>query len=86
MSSTNEIRQQKLIKAPPSRVWRAITDAAEFGAWFRVKLESPFVAGQETSVGSLLGRLFPESGNIALLQRPVHPIGLASAVKVALAR
>src|SRR5689334_698081 len=42
------------------------------------------LAGQETSVGSLPGRLFPESGNIALLQLPVHPIGLAPAVKVAL--
>jgi len=49
MTSTNEIRQQKLIQAPPSRVWRAVTDAAEFGAWFRVRLESPFVVGQETS-------------------------------------
>jgi uncharacterized protein YndB with AHSA1/START domain len=49
MSATNEIRKQLLIQAPPSRVWRAITDAAEFGAWFRVRLESPFVAGQATS-------------------------------------
>lgn len=49
MSSTNEIRKQLLVQAPPSRVWRAITDADEFGAWFRVKLESPFVVGRETS-------------------------------------
>jgi uncharacterized protein YndB with AHSA1/START domain len=49
MSAPNEIRKQLLIQAPPSRVWRAITDAAEFGAWFRVRLESPFVAGQATS-------------------------------------
>ena len=34
------------IKAPVSRVWRAITDHREFGEWFRVKLEGPFVAGQ----------------------------------------
>jgi uncharacterized protein YndB with AHSA1/START domain len=49
MSTPHEIRKQLLIQAPPSRVWRAITDAAEFGAWFRVRLESPFVAGQATS-------------------------------------
>lgn len=49
MSSTNEIRRRQLIKAPPSRVWRALTDVAEFGAWFRVKLESPFAVGRETS-------------------------------------
>ena len=35
MSSTNEIRKQQLIKAPPSRVWRALTDADEFGTFQR---------------------------------------------------
>jgi uncharacterized protein YndB with AHSA1/START domain len=49
MSAPNEIRKQLLIQAPPSRVWRALTDATEFGAWFRVRLESPFVVGQATS-------------------------------------
>jgi len=34
------------LKAPVSRVWRALTDYREFGEWFRVKLEGPFVAGQ----------------------------------------
>ena len=34
------------IKAPVSRVWRALTDHREFGAWFRVRLEGPFVPGQ----------------------------------------
>jgi len=34
------------LKAPLSRVWRALTDHREFGEWFRVKLEGPFVAGQ----------------------------------------
>jgi len=34
------------LKAPVSRVWRALTDYREFGEWFRVKLEGPFVVGQ----------------------------------------
>ena len=34
------------LKAPVSRVWRALTDHVEFGEWFRVKLEGPFVPGQ----------------------------------------
>src|SRR5262245_24327194 len=34
------------LKAPIERVWRAITDHEQFGAWFRVKLEGPFVPGQ----------------------------------------
>jgi uncharacterized protein YndB with AHSA1/START domain len=34
------------LEAPVSRVWRALTDHQEFGAWFRVRLEGPFVPGQ----------------------------------------
>src|SRR5437899_9311152 len=34
------------LKAPVSRVWRALTDHREFGEWFRVKLDGPFVPGQ----------------------------------------
>jgi uncharacterized protein YndB with AHSA1/START domain len=34
------------LKAPVSRVWRALTDHQEFGTWFRVRLEGPFVPGQ----------------------------------------
>jgi uncharacterized protein YndB with AHSA1/START domain len=34
------------LRAPVARVWRALTDWREFGAWFHVKLEGPFVAGK----------------------------------------
>jgi uncharacterized protein YndB with AHSA1/START domain len=34
------------LRAPVSRVWRALTDYREFGQWFRVELEGPFVPGQ----------------------------------------
>jgi len=34
------------LKAPVSRVWRALTDHHEFGAWFRVRLDGPFVPGE----------------------------------------
>jgi uncharacterized protein YndB with AHSA1/START domain len=36
------------IKAPVSRVWRALTDHREFGTWFHVRLEGPFVPGKAT--------------------------------------
>lgn len=42
----NQIEKQIELKAPVSRVWRAITDYREFGEWFRVKLDGPFVVGQ----------------------------------------
>jgi uncharacterized protein YndB with AHSA1/START domain len=42
----NRIEKQIELKAPVSRVWRAITDYREFGDWFRVQLDGPFVPGQ----------------------------------------
>jgi len=45
MSSTDRIEKTVHLRAPVARVWRALTDAAEFGAWFRVKLEGAFVVG-----------------------------------------
>ncbi len=42
----DHIEKRIELKAPVSRVWRALTDYREFGAWFRVKLEGPFVVGQ----------------------------------------
>ena len=45
MSSTDRIEKQVVLRAPRSRVWRAISDAQQFGAWFRVKLEGAFVEG-----------------------------------------
>jgi uncharacterized protein YndB with AHSA1/START domain len=37
------------LKAPVERVWRALTDHEEFGQWFRVKLDGPFVDGEPSS-------------------------------------
>lgn len=42
----DQIQKRIELQAPVSRVWRALTDHREFGEWFRVKLEGPFVAGQ----------------------------------------
>src|ERR1700756_1277253 len=48
----NRIEKRIELKAPVSRVWRALTDHREFGEWFRVKLDGPFVVGQ-TSRGHI---------------------------------
>jgi uncharacterized protein YndB with AHSA1/START domain len=45
-SSTDRIEKELVLHAPRARVWRALTDAAEFGAWFRVALSGRFVVGQ----------------------------------------
>ncbi len=43
----DRIEKQIELKAPVARVWRALTDHREFGAWFRVALEGPFIPGQQ---------------------------------------
>src|SRR5262245_15913624 len=45
-TSSDRIEKKTLIQAPKSRVWRALTDAKEFGTWFRVDLDGPFVVGK----------------------------------------
>jgi uncharacterized protein YndB with AHSA1/START domain len=45
MSTTDRIEKTVVLRAPVSRVWRAIADAQEFGLWFRVKLEGSFEPG-----------------------------------------
>lgn len=42
---TDRIEKQITLRAPLARVWRALTDAREFGAWFQVKLEGAFAPG-----------------------------------------
>ncbi|HVP62308.1 MAG TPA: SRPBCC family protein [Myxococcaceae bacterium] len=42
----DRIEKQILLRAPRSRVWRALTDAREFSAWFRVNLVGEFRAGE----------------------------------------
>jgi len=45
-TSTDRIHKQITLSAPLSRVWRALTDCAEFGAWFGVRLEGQFRVGE----------------------------------------
>lgn len=42
---TDSIEKQIILRAPRERVWRAISDSNEFGSWFGVNFEGPFVAG-----------------------------------------
>ena len=45
----DRITRQIQIDADPQRVWDALSDATEFGKWFRVKLDGPFVVGETTT-------------------------------------
>jgi uncharacterized protein YndB with AHSA1/START domain len=42
---TDRIEKEIVVRAPRSRVWRALTDAREFGQWFRAEMEDEFAVG-----------------------------------------
>lgn len=44
--TTDRIEKTILLHVPRARVWRALTNAEEFGAWFGVNLEGAFVPGE----------------------------------------
>jgi uncharacterized protein YndB with AHSA1/START domain len=45
-TSTDRIEKNVVLRAPRSRVWRAITNAKEFEQWFRMNLDGEFAEGR----------------------------------------
>lgn len=43
---SDRIEKQIVLRASPSRVWDAISDAEEFGSWFGVRLRGGFAPGR----------------------------------------
>lgn len=62
-----QIEKRVHLKASPSRVWRAISDAEQFGAWFGMKVEGAFVAGRHVR-----GQIAPTKADpeVAKMQEP----------------
>jgi uncharacterized protein YndB with AHSA1/START domain len=50
----DRIEKKIVLRAPRERVWRAISDASEFGAWFGVRFDGPFAPGK-----ALRGKITP---------------------------
>jgi uncharacterized protein YndB with AHSA1/START domain len=44
-STTDRLRKQITLRATPARVWRALSTAQEFGAWFGATLRTDFAPG-----------------------------------------
>lgn len=64
---TNQIVKKMVLKASRSRVWQALTDSAQFGSWFGMKLDGPFKAGH-----SINGQIMPTTVDpeVAKMQEP----------------
>ena len=65
--NTDRIEKQVSLAAPVERVWRAISDSGQFGSWFGVDFDGPFISGQR-----LTGRIAPTKVDpeVAKLQKP----------------
>jgi len=63
----DRIEKTVVLRAPLERVWRAISDAKEFGTWFGVEFDGPFAAGKP-----MIGRIVPTQVDpeVAKLQEP----------------
>jgi len=63
----DRIEKKITLRAPLARVWRAISVAEEFGQWFGVAFDGPFVAGKR-----LTGKIRPTTVDpeVAKLQAP----------------
>jgi uncharacterized protein YndB with AHSA1/START domain len=57
-TDVSRIEKKVLLRAPLQRVWRAVSDAKEFGSWFGVRFDGPFVAG-----GHLRGKVVPTTAD-----------------------
>ena len=66
-TSSDRIVKTALLRAPLERVWRAISEAQQFGAWFGVAFDGPFVEG-----ATMVGRIVPTEADaeIAKTQEP----------------
>src|ERR1700752_112413 len=65
--TTDRIEKQVGLRASLDRVWRAVSDSEEFGRWFGVRIDGPFVAGTSVTA-TITGTTVDEEG--AELQRP----------------
>src|SRR2546422_5324857 len=61
------IEKKMLLRAPLARVWRAIVNADEFGCWFGVAFDGPFVAGAPVRGRSVTTKV---DANVAKAQQP----------------
>jgi len=67
MKVPDRIEKRIVLKARLERVWRAISDSQEFGEWFGVAFDGPFVAGERATGKMRATRVDPE---IAKIQEP----------------
>jgi uncharacterized protein YndB with AHSA1/START domain len=76
--NTDRIEKKVLLRAPRNRVWRALADSTEFGAWFGMKFDGPFAPG-----ASMRAAIVPTTvdAEVAKAQKPHEGIPFEIAIE-----
>jgi uncharacterized protein YndB with AHSA1/START domain len=75
--TTDRIEKRILLRAPLSRVWRAVSDAAELGSWFGMRLDGPFAPGAR-----LRGEIVPTTVDAGVAKAQQGYAGMPFAITV----
>lgn len=71
--NTDRIEKQVVLRAPLQRVWAAISDAEQFGRWFGVRFDGPFVEGR-----AVTATITPTTVDAEVAKRQEPHAGVAS--------
>ena len=77
-ADTDRIEKQVVLKAPLARVWRAVSDAKEFGSWFGVALDGSFAPSARLTVRIVPTTVDPD---VAASQKPYEGMPFEIAVE-----
>ena len=76
-SSTDRIEKELVLRAPQEKVWRAISDASQFGNWFGVEFDGEFAPGT-----TMTGRIKPTTVDTAVAEMQKKYAGMPFAFVV----
>jgi len=77
VSTTDRIEKRIVLKAPLERVWRAVSDARQFGSWFGVAFDGEFVPGRR-----MIGRCTPTTVDAEVAKEQERYAGVAFEITV----
>jgi uncharacterized protein YndB with AHSA1/START domain len=77
MTMTDRVEKQTLLRAPLERVWKAISDAKEFGYWFGITFDGDFVEGT-----TLTGKIVPTKVDPEVAKAQEAHAGMAVTIRI----
>jgi uncharacterized protein YndB with AHSA1/START domain len=75
--NTDRIEKKIVLRATRERVWRALSDSTEFGSWFGMKFDGPFLPGAK-----MRGVIVPTTVNAEVAKAQKQYEGLAFEITI----